>query len=106
MVAAVWRKHRTGELDLHTASLLIGEFELDLTPEPHEPQNFALISATPTVLDDAARMCGVHGLRAYDAVQLASACRLRDAVPGSTTFLTFDQQLAASAATEGLEVPI
>lgn len=101
VVAALWRKCRTGELDPHSASSLIAEFEFDLTPERHERQSFAVIAATPPLLDDAARMCGVHGLRAYDAVQLASARRVRAVLPGSTTFLTFDQQLGAAATREG-----
>jgi uncharacterized protein len=43
-----------------------------------------------------------HGLRGYDAVQLASAWAWQDALGGSVTFATFDKQLWSAARTEGL----
>jgi predicted nucleic acid-binding protein len=48
-----------------------------------------------------ARLCAVHALRAYDAVQLACALAARDAVPECQTFAAFDRQLRAAAAAEG-----
>lgn len=59
------------------------------------------MTATGAVLEAAARLCAVHGLRAYDAVQLASALAVRDAVPECRTFAAFDRQLRAAAAAEG-----
>ncbi len=46
----------------------------------------------------------MHGLRAYDAVQLASACAVNAAVPEGTAFVAFDKTLRAAAAAEGLEL--
>ncbi|MGH3855031.1 MAG: type II toxin-antitoxin system VapC family toxin [Pseudonocardiaceae bacterium] len=66
--AAIWRKHRMGELD---------------------------------PVDAAASLAGVHGLRACDAVQLASAKAAAAAVPGCRTVATFDSTLRAAAAKEG-----
>jgi predicted nucleic acid-binding protein len=53
------------------------------------------------VIDDAAHLVAVHLLRAYDAVQLATARAVRAADPSCTTFACFDQQLAQAAAAEG-----
>jgi len=44
------------------------------------------------------------GLRAYDGVQLASACQTRDAIGNVVAFLGFDKTLGAAAAAEGLRV--
>jgi predicted nucleic acid-binding protein len=43
----------------------------------------------------------VHGLRAYDAIQLAAARAARGAADGCTTFAAFDTTLRAAAAVEG-----
>jgi hypothetical protein len=56
---------------------------------------------TPTVLDSAARLCAVHGLRAYDAVQLAAAVATKAVLPECRAFAAYDQDLRTAAATEG-----
>lgn len=43
----------------------------------------------------------VHGLRAYDAVQLATAQAVREAAPGCAAFAAFDKNLRGAAAMEG-----
>lgn len=45
-----------------------------------------------------------HGLRGYDAIQLAAAMRLRDAVDAPVVMATFDPQLGAAAAAAGFDV--
>jgi uncharacterized protein len=64
------------------------------------------VSLTPQVLTRAANLCRVHPLRAYDAVQLASALQARDDalaidVP-PPTFVCADTVLLDVAAAEGL----
>ncbi|MBA3877201.1 MAG: hypothetical protein C0498_09745 [Anaerolinea sp.] len=50
---------------------------------------------------DAGELSDRHGLRASDAIHLASALRI---VEGATTFIAFDAQLRDAAAAEGLIV--
>jgi uncharacterized protein len=57
------------------------------------------------VLSSAVSLCGVHGLRAYDAVQLGSAVIARAADPTIDSFLAADQALVRAAAAEGFEIP-
>ncbi len=52
-------------------------------------------------LEDAVRLTGVHGVRAYDAVQLASARAARAVDPGIDAFAAFDHGLRRAAAAEG-----
>ena len=99
--SALWRKQRLGELDADAARLLTSAFEADWSGTEEEPPRFSVVTPTVAVLDGAARLCAVHGLRAHDAVQLASALAVRDAVPECQTFAAFDRQLRAAAAAEG-----
>ena len=59
----------------------------------------------PVVVDAAraADMVRAHGLRALDAIHLAAALTLSDVSP-SLRVASFDRQLCAAAATEGLTV--
>jgi len=102
--AALWRKHRLGELSAEDATLLVAAFEADYFGVDDEPERFFVIAMTPTVLDDAAQLVGVHGLRAYDSVQLASALSTSSEFPEGVAFVAFDQTLRAAAARERLEL--
>ena len=62
------------------------------------------VAVETAVLDAAVALCGVHGLRAYDAVQLASAVRARAADSSLTDFVTYDVALHRAAAAEGFRV--
>ena len=62
------------------------------------------MALTPPVLEEAARLVGAHGLRAYDGVQLASAGAAREAAAGDLAFVAFDTRLREAATREGLEV--
>ena len=99
--SAIWRKQRLGELYADAARLLTSAFEADWSGTEEEPPRFSAVTATVAVLEGAARLCAVHGLRAYDAVQLACALAARDAIPECQTFAAFDRQLRAAAAAEG-----
>lgn len=99
--SAVWCKQRLGELDPGAARLLTSAFEADWSGTAEEPPRFSVVTPTVAVLEGAARLCAVHGLRAYDAVQLACALATRDAVLECRTVAAFDRQLRAAAAAEG-----
>jgi len=73
-------------------------FEADATTA--DPR-FAVVEPVPAVLDDAVGLAGVHGLRAYDAVQLASARAAAAVDDRVRTFAAFDEQLRGAAAREG-----
>jgi uncharacterized protein len=102
--AALWRKHRMGELDAADARVLVDAFELDLTGDDREPPRFAIVALPTSLLESAARLTGVHGLRAYDAVQLASACAAQAADGECDTFACFDSSLRRAAAAEGFTI--
>ena len=98
--AALWRKERIGQLSVEDAALLVSEFEFDLLGGGDERPLFMIVLPTSDVLDDAARLAAVHGLRAYDAVQLASACAARTATLACDGFAAFDKDLRRAAAAE------
>lgn len=94
--AALWRKHRAGELSGPAAGTLVRRFEADLlTPR------FVAVGISVELLDLAATLTARHALRAYDAVQLTSALILRRASAAVESFACFDVQLRDAAAREG-----
>lgn len=102
--AALWRKHRIGELDAAHASTLTAAFEADWFGDERYPSGFIVLDVPATLLNDGAALAARHGLRAYDAIQLASALAARAAVPECGSFVCFDSDLRDAAAREGLEL--
>lgn len=68
-----------------------------------EAPRFTLVALEDGILAGAARLVARHPLRAYDAMQLASALAVMEADP-RTRFACFDAQLNAAAAAEGLQL--
>jgi hypothetical protein len=102
--AALWRKQRMGELSAGDARLLTADFEADYFGTDSEPPRFAAVAVTGSLLDEAARLCASHGLRAYVAVQLSAALAVRRVDESCTEFAAFDRSLRTAAATEGFEL--
>lgn len=102
--AAFWRKHRVGELDAESARVLTAEFEADYFGTGDEEPRFVVVGTTVEILDQAATLCATHGLRAYDAVQLAAAMVTRNADPQCSAMVAFDSSLRAAASAEGLDL--
>lgn len=102
--AALWRKVRIGELSAGQAQVLGEEFAADYYGTESEPPRFVVVDVAGPVLDQAATLTGRHGLRAYDAVQLASALAVREVDPACREFLAFDARLCDAAATEGFRL--
>jgi uncharacterized protein len=102
--AALWRKQRLGELSAEDARLLTADFEADYFGTDSEPPRFAAVVTSEIILDEAARLCASHGLRAHDAVQLSSALAVRRVDESCTEFAAFDRSLRTAAAAEGFEV--
>ncbi|MDQ6910331.1 MAG: type II toxin-antitoxin system VapC family toxin [Actinomycetota bacterium] len=101
--AAFWRKHRLGELSVEDTRALTADFEADYYGTSDEVPRFVVVATTVDILDDAARLCATHGLRAYDAVQLSTAMATRRADPACSAMAAFDSSLRAAASAEGLE---
>lgn len=102
--AAIWRKHRLGELSDADAGILVDEFERDWFGGGGVRGVFAVLGAGAAVLEAAARAVVRHQLRAYDAVQLAAALEAREADPDLVSFACFDLRLAEVARREGFRV--
>lgn len=90
-----------GELDAADARVLAETFEADYSGGPEHGPRFAAVELAESVLAEAAHLAAVHGLRAYDAVQLASAAATRSADPDCDVFVCFDEDLRTAAAAEG-----
>jgi predicted nucleic acid-binding protein len=99
--AAIWRKHRLGQLAAADAGVLTTAFEADWYGATGP---FVPIVCGDTVLATAAALVRTYGLRAYDGVQLASAVVARAADSGVDTLLCFDAELSEAAAREGFGV--
>jgi uncharacterized protein len=62
---------------------------------------FVVIPPLPEILDEAARLIAMHGLRAYDSVQLGSGRVARRIDAAFNTFACFDKGLRDAAISEG-----
>lgn len=102
--AALWRKHRIGELGAGDAQVLVNEFEADFFGDENAPARFTVVGMPIGLLDLAARLVAVHGLRAYDALQLATSLAVRDTDPDCASFACFDGTLRRAAAAEGFSL--
>lgn len=102
MTSTVIRRQRGGSLSAQDAASTLQQFRQDLV------SGYRVIEIIPSVLSRAALLVEKHGLRAYDAVQLAAAVGLNNrrvvAGTGTLTLVSADQELNAAAAAEGLLV--
>lgn len=101
MAAGLWRKHRIGELSRSDVSALIGDFEADYFGVKDEPARLIVVPTSAVVYEAAVRIARVHGLRAYDSIQLASGLLARQADPELRDFAAWDKQLREAASAEG-----
>lgn len=102
--AAIWRKQRMGGLTPAESGLLVAGFEADYFGSFGQPARFIVVKPSAEVMETAARYTGTHGLRAYDAVQLATARVTANADPECGAFAAYDKELRAAAAAEGFDL--
>lgn len=95
--SALWRKARSGEASPADAATATAEFVADY----RSGTRFAVVADTDAVLASAADLAAAQGLRAFDAVQLATAVAARGADLGCATFACFDRRLSRAAAATG-----
>ncbi len=96
-VAAVTRKERGGYITPQAAATALADFQLDFA------RQYAIVEVSAGLVDQAASLAKKHGLRGYDAVQLAAALETHARIP-SLTLLSADADVNAAAQAEGLAV--
>ena len=99
--AAMWRKHRLGEIQAADAALLCADFAADVDGEGESGPRFSVVALVDEIVSTAARLVAIHAIRAYDAVQLATAIVVRTIAVDAIGFVTFDRNLHSAAASEG-----
>jgi hypothetical protein len=102
LVAALFRRVRTGDLTLLEAQAVATQFKTDFR------QRFQVIEITEKLIDSAMILAERYGLRGYDSVQLAAVLELQTirvslSLP-DITFVCADSQLNITAAVIGLRV--
>ena len=102
MVSALTRRARGGSLTMARANKAIQRFERSLFGR------YAIVEIRPTLANRAMLLAKIHGLRGYDAVQLAAALTANDErlSIGATalTLISADAALNAAASLEGLAI--
>jgi uncharacterized protein len=96
-VAAITRKERGGYITSPNAATALADFQLDFA------RQYAIVEVSAALVAHAASLARTHGLRGYDAVQLAAALETLSQLP-SVTLLSGDAGLNAAAQAEGLTV--
>ncbi len=100
ITAAFARAIRTSRMEPHEARTLVREFRVHWS-------EIATIPITGDLVEHAAALAWKHGLRGYDAIQLAAALDWQETLVeanGQITFASFDNALRRAAAAERLDV--
>jgi predicted nucleic acid-binding protein len=101
MTSVFYRQHRDGQISIEELSLLLRSYAV------HSHREYLLIPYSESLTNLAAALISRHPLRALDAIQLASALKLRSTLPPNTPpliFLSADDRLVRTARQEHLEV--
>lgn len=98
--SALARRLREGSVDMQACFIAVQAFN------QHCAAEYRFVELDPAVVELARDLLDRHPLRAYDAVQLASALRASRALEAAhlppLQFLTADDRLIAAAVREGL----
>ena len=102
VVSALTRRTRGGSLTTNQSIKAIQRFERSLFGR------YAIVEIRPTLANRAMLLAKIHGLRGYDAVQLAAALTANDERisigANPLTLISADNALNAAASLEGLAV--
>jgi predicted nucleic acid-binding protein len=100
--SAVARRAHGGSFPVARAAVALARFR------KHLIGRYRVVELTPGLTDSAMRLAESHGLRAYDAVQLAAALEVNagwiSANLGGVMLISADQALNAAAGAEGMLV--
>jgi predicted nucleic acid-binding protein len=95
--SALCRRHREGALTARQYERAIIGLRSDL-------ERIEVVELSPRVVAGVHPLLSRHGLRAGDALQLASALTLRDALGSAVIVVVYDDRLHAAARAEGFHV--
>lgn len=101
--SAIRRKQRVGDLTEEDADALIADFEADWYQDD-DASRFVVIDLTADLVEVAADLTGDYALKAYDAIQLASAIEARDTDDDIDTFACYDASLRRAAQAEDFDL--
>ena len=96
--AAFARRFKEGAFSKLAYRRLISSFDRDWT-------NFVLVMIFQGLIRDAGHFAELHELRGSDAIHLASALFLQEALGSPVTFSCFDRRLQHASDKEGLVQP-
>ena len=100
IVAAITRRARGGSISAMDAMAACTQFRSDLQPE------YQVVEITENIINSAMALAEAHGLRGYDAVQLAAGREINALCIASglppVTFVSADNELNTAAASDGL----
>lgn len=101
-ISALTRRLRRGDMTQAEFDVACKQFRLDLTSQ------FEIVALTDSMIEEASTLAQQHGLRAYDAVQLATAretSRVTSQLePTQLILVSADLDLNAAAGVEGLQI--
>lgn len=101
-ISALTRRLRRGDITQTEFDEACKQFRLDLTTQ------FEIVALTDQMIAEASTLAQQHGLRAYDAVQLAAALETSSVIsqlePTRFVLVSADLELNTAAAAEGLNV--
>lgn len=98
--SALYRRHRAGQISTEELSFLLKSYAV------HSHEEYLLLPYSESLIDTAGPLIARHPLRALDAIQLASALKLRDSLPPdapSLILLSSDDRLVSAARHEHLQ---
>ncbi|OYT72846.1 MAG: VapC toxin family PIN domain ribonuclease [Armatimonadetes bacterium JP3_11] len=102
MASAIARRQQTGSLSPANARKSLQQFSADWF------HRYTVVAVSSEIIERAYGLTIQHGLRAYDAVHLASALTVRSAFASlegyALVFVSADQRLLQCAQQEGLRV--
>jgi predicted nucleic acid-binding protein len=96
-VAAMTRRERVGHIAPADAITALNDFDQDFA------QQYLIVAMSDALIDRAAILARTHGLRGYEAVQLAAALDVWSQIP-SSVLISADGDLNAAATAEGMAV--
>lgn len=100
VVSAIARRGRSGDIDASDVANAIAQFRLEFASA------YDIVEVTPALVQQAMDLAETHGLRGYDAVQLAAALEVNAqclalGMP-AMMLISADAALNAAATLEGL----
>ena len=102
LISAISRRERAGSLSQADATLLRSSFRTDFASK------YQVVEVDNPLVNHAMRLAETHGLRGYDAIQLAACLYANQSLvargqPG-LTLLSADEELNVGAKAEGINV--